>query len=130
MKTRLTELTKNKKLKAKELFELNDLKSHFTAQPNTNPNIAGTMITKAIKNKIARKDFKNAKDTYDPAQHQENVRDKRKEYTRIITTQGTTPQAKEIAQKKLNKTDHVFIRKSNAGRPSTKPYAGLKQTEI
>jgi hypothetical protein len=117
-------------LKAKELFELNDLKSHFTAQPNTNPNIAGIMITKAIKNKIARKDFKNAKETYDSAQHQENVRDKRKEYTRIITTQGTTQQAKDIAQKKLNKTDHVFIRKSNAGRPSTKPYAGLKQTEI
>ena len=88
------------------------------------------MITKAIKNKIARKDFKNAKETYEPAQHQEKVRDKRKEYTRIITTQGTTPQAKEIAQKKLNKTEHVFKRKSNAGRPPTNSYTGLKQTEL
>ncbi len=88
------------------------------------------MITKAIKIKIARKDFKNAKDTYDPAHHQEKVRDKRKEYTRIITTQDTTQQAKNIAKKKLNKTDYIFIRKSNAGRPPTNPYSGLKQTEI
>ena len=130
MKARLTELKKKEKLNAKELFDLNDLKSHFTAQPNPNPNIAGTMITKAIKNKIARKDFKNAKDTYDSAQHQENIRDKRKEYTRIITTQGTTQQAKDIAQKKFKKTEHVFKKKSNAGRPPTNSYTGLKQTEI
>ena len=93
-------------------------------------NKAGSMINKAIKNKIARKDFKNAKETYEPAQHQEKVRDKRKEYTRIITTQSTTQQAKDAAQKKFNKTEHVFKRKSNAGRPPTNPYAGLKVNDF
>ena len=88
------------------------------------------MITKAIKSKIARKDFKEAKDTYDPAKHQDKIRDKRKEFTRIITTQSTTHQAKEEAQKRLNKTEHLFKRKSNAGRPPSNPYTGLKQTEI
>ena len=130
MKVRLSDLKKKEKLNAKELFELNDLKSNYTNQPNPNPEIAGSMITKAIKNKIARKDFKNAKETYDFAQHQENIRDKRKEYTRIITTQGTTQQAKDIAQKKFKKTEHVFKKKSNAGRPPTNSYTGLKQTEI
>ena len=36
MKNRLMELTKNKNLNAQELFELNDLKSHFTFKPNPN----------------------------------------------------------------------------------------------
>ena len=130
MKVRLSELKKKEKLNAKELFELNDVKSHFTAQPNPNSKVAGSMITKAIKNKIARKDFKNAKDTYDPLQHQENIRDKRKEFARIITTKTTSPQAKEEAQRKFKKTNYVFKRKSNAGRPSTNTYSGLKQTNI
>ena len=130
MKARLLELNKKEKLNAKELFELNDLKSNYTSQPNPNKKIAGSMITKAIKNKIARKDYKTNQDTYDPTQHQEKIRDKRKEYTRIITTQSTTPQAKEEAQKKFKKTNFLFERKSNAGRPPANPYTGLKQTEI
>jgi hypothetical protein len=77
-KGRLLELQKKKQLNTKESFELNDLKSHFTAQPNPNSHVAGSMITKAIKSKIARKEFKNAKDTYDPAIHQEKIRDKEK----------------------------------------------------
>ena len=152
---RLKELKHNIS-KPKQLFEYNDLKTEVTGQPNPNQEIGSSMINRAVKAKLARneletkkqqkkslgvlssaiksrkarKDYKEAQDTYDPVKHQENVRDKRKEYTRIITTQGTTPQAKEIAQKKLNKTDHVFKRKSNAGRPPTNSYTGLKQTEL
>ncbi len=49
--------------------------------------------------------MKEAKGTYDPAKHQEKIREKRKEYTRLMTTK-TIPQAqKEIAQKKFNKTE-------------------------
>ena len=70
-KQKLIELQKKKKLSAKEAFELNSLKSLFTARPNPNPEIAGSMITKVIKNKIARKQFKEAQETYDPAKHQE-----------------------------------------------------------
>ena len=33
-------------------------------------------------------------------------------------------------KKKFKKTNYVFKRKSNAGRPTTNPYTGLKQTEI
>lgn len=129
-KQRLQELQKKKQLNTKETFELNNLKSFFTAQPNQNPNIAGSIITKAIKNKIARKDFKEAQDNYDPAKHQEKIREKRKEFTRIITTQSTTQQAKENAQKRLNKTEYLFKRKSNAGRPPANQFQGLKQTEL
>ena len=52
-KERLTELQKKKKLNAKELFELNDLKSHFTAQPNPNKDIARSIIGESIKRKAA-----------------------------------------------------------------------------
>ena len=61
MKARLTENKKNKNLNTQESFELNDLKSHFTSKPNPNPEIAGSMITKAIKNKIARKELVDKK---------------------------------------------------------------------
>ena len=60
MKARLTE-KKKKNLNTQESFELNDLKSHFTSKPNPNPEIAGSMITKAIKNKIARKELVDKK---------------------------------------------------------------------
>ena len=146
--------------KIKDIFEYNDLKTEITNQPNPNKEIASGIIKRiakskvaqnklvdtkidasikkqslgvlssAIKSRRARKDYKTAQDTYDPRIHQEKIRDKRKEYTRIITTQSTTPQAKEAAQKKFNKTEHVFKRKSNAGRPPANSYTGLKQTEI
>ncbi len=56
---RLKEL-KHDLSKPKQLFEYNDLKTELTQQPNPNKDIAGSMITKAIKSKIARKDFKEA----------------------------------------------------------------------
>ena len=40
------------------MFEYSDLKSELTGQPNPNKDIAGSIITKAIKSKIARKEFK------------------------------------------------------------------------
>ena len=52
LKARLSELKKKEKLNAKELFELNDVKSRFTGIPNPNSKVAGTMITKAIKNNL------------------------------------------------------------------------------
>jgi hypothetical protein len=52
-KARLTELKKKDKINAKELFELNDLKSHFTAQPNPNKDIARSIIGESIKRKAA-----------------------------------------------------------------------------
>ena len=146
--------------KIKDIFEYNDLKTEITNQPNPNKEIASGILSSAIKSRKARKelvnkkidksikqqslgvlssaiksrrarkDYKTAQDTYDPRIHQEKIRDKRKEYTRIITTQSTTPQAKEEAQKKFKKTNFLFERKSNAGRPPANPYTGLKQTEI
>jgi hypothetical protein len=55
------------------------------------------MIIKAIKNKIARKDYKMLKKLMILHNIKKKVRDKRKEYTGIITTQGTTQQAKDAA---------------------------------
>ncbi len=60
-------------------------------------------LSSAMKSKHARKDYKEAQDTYWPAAHQEKIREKRKEFARIITTKSTTKQAKEDAQKSLKK---------------------------
>ena len=90
----------------------NKLLDTYTSQKE-----AKNTISSAIKSRKARKDFKKAQDTYDPTEHQEKIREKRKEYTRIITTQSTPKQAKEEAQKKFKKTNYLFKRKSNAGRP-------------
>jgi hypothetical protein len=62
MKDRLTELKKKEKINAKELFELNDLKSHFTLQPNPNKEIATSIIGEAIKRKAAAQRVKNIKE--------------------------------------------------------------------
>jgi hypothetical protein len=63
-----------------------------------------------------RNEFKEAQDKFEPSKYQEKIRDKRKEFTRLMTT-GTVSQAqKDIAKKKFEKTQHVFERKSNAGR--------------
>ncbi len=70
-----------------------------------------------MKSRNARKDFKVAHDNDWPAIHQEKIREKRKEFTRLITTANISDEVKKAAQRKLNKTEHVFIRKSNAGRP-------------
>jgi hypothetical protein len=78
-------------------------------------------LSNAIKSRKARQDYKEAVDTYNPATHQANIRDKRKEFARIITTKTTSPQAKEDAQKQFKKTNYVFKRKSNAGRPPNQP---------
>jgi hypothetical protein len=77
---------------------------------------AKATLSEAIKLRKARKEFKEAQDTFDPSKYQEKIRDKRKEFTRLMTT-GTVSQAqKDIAKKKFEKTQHVFERKSNAGR--------------
>ena len=139
--------------KVKDIFEYNDLKSEMTSQPNPNKDIAssiindaiknkkarkevkeikdaGSLLTKAIKNKIARTNFKEAKDNFNEAQYQEKIRQKRKEFTSIKTTDSYSKEAKDDAQKRFNKTEFVFKRKSNAGRPAKNPYDGLKQTEL
>ena len=79
---------------------------------------AENKISSAIKSRKARKDYKKAQDTYDPQLHQEKIRAKRKEFARIITTKSTSQTAKEEAQKKFKKTNFLFKRKSNAGRPA------------
>jgi hypothetical protein len=61
MKARLTELNKKKKLNAQESFELNDLKSHFTAQPNLNKEIASGIIKRIAKSKVAQEELVNKK---------------------------------------------------------------------
>jgi len=87
-----------------------------TQQQNKIKQQAKTTLSEAIKLRKARKEFKEAQDTFDPSKYQEKIRDKRKEFTRLITT-GTVSQAqKDIAKKKFEKTQHVFERKSNAGR--------------
>ncbi len=45
----------------------------------------------------------------------------------MITTQTTSKQAKQDAQKQLKKTNYVFKRKSNAGRP---PKNGAQENEF
>ena len=62
LKARLSELKKKEKLNAKELFELNDLKSNFTLQPNPNKEIATSIIGEAIKRKAAAQIVKNIKE--------------------------------------------------------------------
>ena len=93
-------------------------------------NKARSILTDAIKSKIARKDFKEAQDTYNPEVHQEKVREKRKEFARIITTKATSKQAKEEAQKSFKKTNYVFKRKSNAGRPPKNKYLNVNELEV
>jgi hypothetical protein len=61
-KGKILDLQKKKKLNAKELFELNDLKSHFTAQPNPNKDIARSIIGESIKRKAASEKVKNIKE--------------------------------------------------------------------
>jgi len=62
MKARLSELKKKKKLNTQESFELNDLKSNFTLQPNPNKEIATSIIGEAIKRKAAAQTVKNIKE--------------------------------------------------------------------
>jgi hypothetical protein len=88
---------------------------------------AKATLSEAIKLRKARKEFKDAQDTYDPREHQEKITAKRKEFARIITTQTTSKQAKNDAQKQFKKTNYVFKRKSNAGRP---PKNGAQENEF
>jgi hypothetical protein len=90
-------------------------------------NKAISTLSNAIKLRKARKEFIDAQNTYDSRKHQQNIREKRKEFTRIITTQTTSKQAKDDAKKQFKKTDYVFKRKSNAGRP---PKNGAQENEF
>jgi hypothetical protein len=81
MKTRSSRRIKELKQlpKLKDRFEHNAIKKvNLQVNQTKNPEIAGSIITKATKSKIARKDFKEIKDTYDPAKHQEKIWEKRK----------------------------------------------------
>jgi hypothetical protein len=152
-KERLKELSKIDKKSVKETFEFNKIKSQFTDQPNPNKDIAKSIltdaikakkarkemqdlvtkkaastITKAIKNKIAKKDFYDAVVNFEPSQYQEKIRKNRKDFTRVISDTKKTEKERNKAQLQLKKTDDVFVRKSNAGRPKT--YDGQKQTEL
>jgi hypothetical protein len=44
------------------VFEFNDLKTQMTGQPNPHKDIASSIINEAIKNKKARKEVKEIKD--------------------------------------------------------------------
>ena len=88
---------------------------------------AKTTLSEAVKLRKARKEFKDAKNTYDPRKHQQNIREKRKEFTRVMTTKTTSKEAKVDAQKQFKKTNYVFKRKSNAGRP---PKNGAQENEF
>jgi len=61
-KSRLKELSKISPMKAKQMFEFNDLKSEFTGQPNPNQDIGSSIINRAIKGKIARKELEKKKE--------------------------------------------------------------------
>ena len=124
---RIKEIKRSPKIK--DIFEYNDLKTEITNQPNPNKEIASGILSSAIKSRKARKDFKEAQETYDPTIHQEKIRDKRKEFARIITTKTTSKQAKDEAQKKLKKTNFLFKIKSNAGRPPLKPSSEQKKSK-
>jgi len=88
---------------------------------------AKTTLSEAVKLRKARKEFKDAQNTYDPRKHQQNIREKRKEFTRVMTTKTTSKEAKVDAQKQFKKTNYVFKRKSNAGRP---PKNGAQENEF
>ena len=57
---RLKEIKKS--TKTKHIFEYNDLKTEMTGQPNPNQNIGSSMINRAIKGKMARKELENKKE--------------------------------------------------------------------
>ena len=57
---RLKEVKKNIS-KPKQLFEYNDLKTELTGQPNPNKEIGSSMINRAIKSKLARKELEQNK---------------------------------------------------------------------
>ena len=61
---------------------------------------AENKLSSAFKSRKARKDYKEAQKTYDPAQHQEKIRDTRKEYTRIITMSNYIPNNEHFFKKR------------------------------
>ena len=61
-KLKRTELRNKDLTKPKKLFEYNDLKSELTGVPNTNKDIASSMINRAIKSKLAKKELENKRE--------------------------------------------------------------------
>ncbi len=152
---RLKELSTLKPTKLKDVFEFNDLKTQMTGQPNPNEEIGSSIINRALKGKIARNKFKEAKENFNPEVYQEKkikhagsvitkaiksniarkdfqekVREKRKEYTRIIGSKTASQEAKDKARERYKINDKLFKPKSGAGRPKSDKYKGLKQTEL
>lgn len=104
-KARLTELKKKEKINAKELFELNDLKSHFTAQPNPNKDIARSIIGESIKRKAAEKVI--------PIKREESIKQQkqRDEASNRIRAAMQTKLTKQFKEAKKE------LRPQNAGQP-------------
>jgi len=104
-KARLTELKKKDKINAKELFELNDLKSHFTAQPNPNKDIARSIIGESIKRKAAEKVI--------PIKREESIKQQkqRDEASNRIRAAMQTKLTKQFKEAKKE------LRPQNAGQP-------------
>ena len=88
------------------MFEYNDLKSELTGQPNPNKDIAGSILTKAIKSKIARKEFKEV--AAEKAIKQQKQREEASNRIKAATKTKLIKQFKE-AKKEL--------RPLNAGQP-------------
>ena len=104
-KARLTELKKKEKINAKELFELNDLKSHFTVQPNPNKDIARSIIGESIKRKAAEKVI--------PIKREESIKQQkqRDEASNRIRAAMQTKLTKQFKEAKKE------LRPQNAGQP-------------
>jgi hypothetical protein len=64
-----------KSTKTKHIFEYNDLKTDMTGQPNPNQDIGSSMINRAIKAKLARKELENKKQEkkVDAAKHIQSI---------------------------------------------------------
>jgi hypothetical protein len=102
---RLKEL-KHDLSKPKQLFEYNALKTELTQQPNPNKDIAGSILTKAIKSKIARKEFKEV--AAEKAIKQQKQREEASNRIKAATKTKLIKQFKE-AKKEL--------RPQNVGQP-------------
>ena len=102
MKARLTELKKKKNLNTQELFELNDLKSHFTFQPNPNKKIASGIVQRIAKSKLAQNELVDKK--IDESIKQQKQREDAFERIRAASKRKLTKQYVD-AKKELKSKD-------------------------
>ena len=67
------------------------------------------ILFKAIKSRIARKDFKKAQDTFNPEVHQKKRREKGKYFARIITTKSTTKTTERGCTQKSKQRQIMYL---------------------